>query len=87
MVESAREPELVPVKIPPLSSGLQFQLPEVLSHLRWLLQKSLLKQDIFLIGCENVSHEVSFDDVLPSVSLLLCLIPPLNGFWSLLVRF
>lgn len=39
-------PELVPHKVDPLYEGSQ----EILRHLRWLMQKDQLQQDIFLIG-------------------------------------
>jgi hypothetical protein len=43
-----------PLKVPqhtvPEESGLEYELEEVLEHLKWMFQKALLKQDMFLIG-------------------------------------
>ncbi|CAI2169627.1 3146_t:CDS:10 [Funneliformis geosporum] len=45
-VAKSKRPELVPYYIDPLFEESQ----EVLRHLRWIMQKDKLKQDIFLIG-------------------------------------
>ena len=45
-VKDPENPEMVPHKVDPLYDGSQ----EILRHLRWLMQKDQLQQDIFLIG-------------------------------------
>lgn len=42
--------EHVPFQVAPPVVGLSSQLPEILLHLRWMMQKMMLKQDMFLIG-------------------------------------
>jgi hypothetical protein len=50
-----------PLKVPqhtvPEESGLEYELEEVLEHLKWMFQKALLKQDMFLIGYISCSNE------------------------------
>lgn len=49
LLPSAR-PELIPWGVAPAGSPIAHQSPEVLAHLRWMMQKDKLGQDIFLIG-------------------------------------
>lgn len=44
------EPELVPFRVPYKGTVCDFDCKELRQHLRWMMQKELLKQDIFLIG-------------------------------------
>ena len=43
-------PEQIPFNIAMKGTVCDFDCPEILKHLRWMMQKELLKQDMFLIG-------------------------------------
>ena len=45
--KAVKNPEFVPVKYLPRDEDLP---PETIKHLRWLMQKDILGQDVFLIG-------------------------------------
>src|SRR4051794_21269724 len=40
----------VPEGVVPPTSGLFLEQPEILQHMKWMFQKALLRQDMFLIG-------------------------------------
>lgn len=44
------EPELIPFNVPYAGTVCDFDCKEIRQHLRWMMQKELLKQDMFLIG-------------------------------------
>lgn len=46
----------VPINVVPPVAGLDLDLEEILQHLKWMFQKTLLKQDIFLIGYISISR-------------------------------
>jgi len=54
-VKDPENPEMVPHKVDPLYDGSQ----EILRHLRWLMQKDQLQQDIFLIGYSPPARHLS----------------------------
>jgi hypothetical protein len=72
-VRTPRNPALVPFSVAPTFYGISLELPEILTHLKWMLQKLVLKQDMFLIGppgpyrrwltmrfCELTKREVEY---------------------------
>eukprot|EP01114_Cavostelium_apophysatum_P013936 TRINITY_DN3482_c0_g1_i2.p1 TRINITY_DN3482_c0_g1~~TRINITY_DN3482_c0_g1_i2.p1 ORF type:complete len:768 (-),score=160.68 TRINITY_DN3482_c0_g1_i2:2132-4435(-) len=53
IVEKPKRPELVPFDVAAPKTGLEYDaedIQEIVQHLRWMMQKEKLNQDMFLIG-------------------------------------
>lgn len=69
---------------------LQTNTQELLGHLRWMLQKDLLKQDMFLIGCvvlPRIDADWRILGLMHSIATLLCHSPPGASRRLLSMRF